>query len=367
MRILVTGGAGFIGSHVVDAFVHAGHDVWVLDDLSRGRRDQVNPHAHLIRMDLRSPDLKNLVAEGRFDCINHHAAQIDVRVSVADPVRDAMINVIGTLNLLEATRTHGVPRLILASTGGAIYGEQRQFPASEAHSTAPQSPYGITKRAAELYLDYYRQVHGLRCIALRYANVYGPRQLPEGEAGVVAIFCGRILRGQGLIIYGDGEQTRDYVHVEDVARANLLALRYLTEALESLKSVEGGEPIRSGLNDPITQGLNKAWIFNIGTGIETSVNALAATLLELANVDCPVFHHPARPGEQARSVVDPSLAKQVLGWEPLIPLSEGLAETLAWLRLKDAASRQDRSPASLSNAEPCTVNLDRRNTIMFDD
>jgi UDP-glucose 4-epimerase len=179
------------------------------------------------------------------------------------------------------------------------------------------SPYGVTKRAAELYLEYYRQVHNLRYVILRYANVYGPRQDPEGEAGVVAIFCGRILQEQRLIVYGDGEQTRDYVYVGDVARANILALRYLTEVLEPLDNV-----------------------FNIGTGIETSVNALVASLLETANADCPVVHQPARPGEQARSVIDPSLAKRVLGWEPMLSLAEGLAQTLAWFRSEEAGRRQ---------------------------
>jgi UDP-glucose 4-epimerase len=334
MRILVTGGAGFIGSHVADAYVQAGHEVWVLDDLSRGKKEQVNSQARFIRMDLRSPDLKGLIGEGRFDCINHHAAQIDVRVSVADPARDAMINIIGTLNLLEAARTYGVPQVVFASTGGAIYGEQRHFPADEDHPTAPMSPYGVTKRAAELYHEYYRQVHNLRYVILRYANVYGPRQDPEGEAGVVAIFCGRILQKQRLIVYGDGEQTRDYVYVGDVARANILALRYLTEVLEPVDSIWTQRAERTQR----TQKLHN--VFNIGTGIETSVNALAASLLETANADCPVVHQPARPGEQARSVIDPSLAKRVLGWEPMHSLAEGLAQTLAWFRREEAGRRQ---------------------------
>jgi UDP-glucose 4-epimerase len=348
MRILVTGGAGFIGSHVVDAYIQAGYEVCVLDDLSRGKREQVNPHAHFVRMDLRSPDLRDLLAEGDFGCINHHAAQIDVRVSVADPTRDAMINIVGTLNLLEAARAHGVPRVIFASTGGAIYGEQRHFPATEHHPTSPVSPYGVAKLAVEHYLEYYRQVHGLRYVVLRYANVYGPRQDPEGEAGVVAIFCGKVLRGQRLIIYGDGEQTRDYVYVGDVARANLLALRYLTtsvESVESVASVECGRSFGPRLNNSKTQKLNNSSnVFNIGTGIETSVNALAAMLLEAADADCPIVYHPARPGEQKRSVIDPSLARLVLGWEPLISVAEGLDQTLAWFRSKEAVSTQARNP-----------------------
>jgi UDP-glucose 4-epimerase len=366
MRVLITGGAGFIGSHVVDVYIQAGHEVCVLDDLSRGKREQVNPHAHFVRMDLRSPDLKDLLAEGNFDCVNHHAAQIDVRVSVANPTHDAMINIVGTLNLLEATRAHRAPRVIFASTGGAIYGEQRQFPATEHHPTSPVSPYGVAKLAVERYLEYYRQVHGLRYVVLRYANVYGPRQDPEGEAGVVAIFCGRILRRQQLVIYGDGEQTRDYVFVGDVARANLLALHYLSgvPVLNSpsasflssnhraAESARGGNsraaessfrslpaagcPLSAVSRDPMasrTQQLN--YVFNIGTGIETSVNALAATLLEAADADCPVVCQPTRPGEQKRSVIDPSLARLVLGWEPLISVAQGLDQTLAWFRSKE--------------------------------
>jgi UDP-glucose 4-epimerase len=327
MRILVTGGAGFIGSHVVDAYIQAGHEVWVLDDLSRGKQDQVNPSAHFVRMDLRSPDLSDFLGGASFDCINHHAAQVDVRVSVADPARDALINIVGTLNLLETARAHGVRRVIFASTGGAIYGEQRHFPATEKHPTAPMSPYGVSKLAVEHYLEYYRQVHGLRYVVLRYANVYGPRQDPEGEAGVVAIFCGRILRAQRLIIYGDGEQTRDYVYVGDVARANVLAVRYLTDGAAG-----------SGSNGSGTRQLDST--FNIGTSLETSVNALAGLLLESADADCPVAHQSKRPGEQMRSVIDPSLAKQVLGWEPGTLLAEGLLRTLAWFRERERLSAQ---------------------------
>ena len=326
MRILVTGGAGFIGSHVTDAYVRAGHDVWVMDDLSRGKRENVNPKARFVRMDLRSPAIKDLLAEGTFDCVNHHAAQIDVRVSVADPMRDAMVNVVGTLNLLEAIRATGVPRIIFASTGGAIYGTQQQFPATEQHPTNPLSPYGVAKLAAEHYLEYYRQVQGLRYIVLRYANVYGPRQDPEGEAGVVAIFCGRALRGQGLSIYGDGEQTRDYVYVEDVAQAHVLALGYF-ESLESAQSITSSE-FRLNSSIPMTP----KGIFNIGTGIETSVNGLAALVLEAGDANCPIAHHPARPGEQLRSVIDPALAKQALGWTPKTAMSAGLHATLAWFR-----------------------------------
>ena len=327
MKILVTGGAGFIGSHVVDAYIRAGHEVWVVDDLSRGKQDRVNPSAHFVRMDVRSQSLKQILGEVGFDCINHHAAQIDVRVSVADPGHDASINILGTLHLLEAAKALRVPRIIFASTGGAIYGEQRHFPATERHPNCPMSPYGVSKLAIEHYLEYYRLVHGLRYVVLRYANVYGPRQDPKGEAGVVAICCERIRRGQPLIIYGDGEQTRDYVYVEDVARANELALRYLTD----------GAP-RAGFNG---NGRRQShFLFNIGTGLETSVNALVAMLLEAADADCPISHQPARAGEQVRSVIDPSLAEQVLGWEPVTPLAEGLLRTLMWFDERDRDSVQ---------------------------
>ena len=321
MKILVTGGAGFIGSHVVDAYIKAGHEVLVLDDLSRGKREQVNPKARFIHMDVRSPGLGELLREGGFDCINHHAAQMDVRVSVADPMLDAAINILGTLNLLETSRAYGVPRIIFASTGGAIYGQQHRYPADEQHPRAPVSPYGVSKLSVEHYLEYYSQVHGLSSVVLRYANVYGPRQDPEGEAGVVAIFCGRILRDQQLIVYGDGEQTRDYVYVGDVARANVLALQHLTHGNESLEAVESVQQLKNVFD-----------VFNIGTGIETSVNALAALLLHAADAACPMVHQPSRPGEQARSVIDPAKASHILGWSPLIPLAEGLARTLAWFR-----------------------------------
>ncbi len=335
MKILVTGGAGFIGSHVVDAYIQAGHEVWVLDDLSRGKREQVNPDARFIHMDVRSPGLGELLREGGFDCINHHAAQMDVRVSVADPMLDAAINILGALNLLETSRAYGVPRIIFASTGGAIYGQQHRYPADEQHPRAPMSPYGVSKLSVEHYLEYYSQVHGLSSVVLRYANVYGPRQDPEGEAGVVAIFCGRILRGQHLVVYGDGEQTRDYVYVGDVARANVLALRHLTQSNEFLESVESVQQLKSVFH-----------VFNVGTGIETSVNALAALLLHAADATCPMVHQPSRPGEQTRSVIDPAKASHILGWSPLIPLAEGLSRTLDWFRGSEAHS-VERPPVSL--------------------
>ena len=215
MKILVTGGAGFIGSHVVDAYVEAGHDVVVVDDLSSGKPENVNAKAKLVQMDIRDAGFERVVAEHRIEVISHHAAQMDVRRSVADPAFDASINVLGGLNVLEAARKQGVVKFIFASTGGAIYGEQEYFPADEQHPLRPLSPYGITKLATEKYLYFYKEVHGLNSVILRYANVYGPRQNPHGEAGVVAIFCSKILEGQQPVINGNGKQTRDYTFVGD--------------------------------------------------------------------------------------------------------------------------------------------------------
>jgi UDP-glucose 4-epimerase len=337
MRILVTGGAGFIGSHVVDAYIRAGHDVGVLDDLSRGKRENINPEASFTRMDLRSPDLKDFLAENQFDCINHHAAQIDVRLSISDPVRDAMINVVGTLNLLEAARLTGTRTIIFASTGGAIYGAQRRFPATEEHPTAPMNPYGVAKRSIEHYLEYYRQIHALRYVVLRYANVYGPRQDPQGEAGVVGIFCQQVLGRRRFVIYGDGEQTRDYVYVGDVARASVLAFEHLRKPLAFSVRADNGQRAAGSSLPPnrvnaATHPGNNCGVFNIGTGVETSVNALAATLLDSIGADCPIVYQPSRPGEQLRSCIDPSKAGEVLGWSPVTPLPEGLTETFAWFR-----------------------------------
>jgi len=312
MRILVTGGAGFIGSHVVEAYLRAGHEVWALDDLSRGKRERVPPAARFVEMDIRAPGLRALLAQARVDCVNHHAAQIDVRRSVADPAADAEINVVGSLNLLEAARSAGVRTCIFASTGGAIYGEPRRLPVDEAHPARPLSPYGVAKLAVEHYLAYYAAVHGLQAAVLRYANVYGPRQDPEGEAGVVAIFVGRLLRDEPLLIYGDGAQTRDYVFVEDVARASVLTLDWLTR-----------HPKEAARELPV---------FNIGTGLETSVNALASQLVQAADRDVSILHRPPRLGEQVRSVIDPGRAGRLLGWQPTVSLPAGLRACLDWFQ-----------------------------------
>ncbi|HEY1904884.1 MAG TPA: NAD-dependent epimerase/dehydratase family protein [Myxococcaceae bacterium] len=303
MKVLVTGGAGFIGSHVTDVFLDAGHEVWALDDLSSGRRENLRPEVKLVVADIRSADAARLVETGRFEVMCHLAAQMDVRRSVADPRFDADVNIAGFLNLLEAARKSGLRKVVFSSTGGAIYGEQDVYPAPESHPTRPVSPYGVSKASGELYLGYYRAQYGLQSVALRYANVYGPRQNPHGEAGVVAIFSERLLRGEPCTIYGTGEQTRDFVFGPDVARANLLA---------ATRDVQGA--------------------INVGTAIETDVNRLHALLAKAAGSDRPATHAPAKPGEQMRSSVDPALAAKVLGWRPTVALEEGLQRTVGWFR-----------------------------------
>lgn len=303
MKVLVTGGAGFIGSHVCDVFLRAGHEVVALDDLSSGRRENLDGRVRLVVADIRSPEAAELIRRERPEVLCHLAAQMDVRRSVEDPRHDADVNVVGMLNLLEAARTSGVRKVLFSSTGGAIYGEQERFPAPESHPTRPVSPYGVSKAAGELYLGYYQAQYGLSYVALRYANVYGPRQNPHGEAGVVAIFSQRLLAGRECTIYGDGGQTRDFVYVEDVARANLLAWE---------KEYAG----------PL----------NVGTGVETDINRLYALLAEAAGVPRPAQHAPGKPGEQRRSCVDNARAREVLGWEPSLPLAEGLRRTVEYFR-----------------------------------
>jgi UDP-glucose 4-epimerase len=303
MKVLVTGGAGFIASHVVDAYVGAGHEVTVVDDLSSGRRDNVNRRAELIIADLRDPSTPSALAARHFDLLNHHAAQIDVRVSVADPAADAELNIVATLQLFQALIAGGVKKIIFASSGGAIYGEPIQTPQSEEHPAAPISPYGCAKLAVDQYLHYYRAAHGIPSVSLRYGNVYGPRQRKDGEAGVVAIFAGAMLAGQRPRINGSGEQTRDYVYVEDVVRANMAASQ-----------------------------LDIVGPYNVGTGVETSVNALYAALCEVIGTSAPAEHGPAKPGEQMRSVLD---ARRLWGTANLpapVPLGDGLRRTVAWLR-----------------------------------
>ncbi|HVZ76949.1 MAG TPA: NAD-dependent epimerase/dehydratase family protein [Gemmatimonadaceae bacterium] len=311
MRVLVTGGAGFIGSHVADRYLAAGHEVHVLDDLSSGRRENVPVGATFHELDLRSPDAARLVTEVPFDAIAHLAAQIDVRKSVNDPVHDAGINILGTLNVLEAVRASGrMPqtRVVFASTGGAIYGDAATPPNREDVHKEPDSPYAVAKHTVEQYLSYYSRIHGLRAVTLRYSNVYGPRQDPHGEAGVVAIFCGRLIEGRPLTVFGDGNQTRDYVYGPDVAEAMLRALSH---------------------DPPRDAGMN-ARAFNIATGVPTSVLELARALMAAAGREVPIEFAPARPGEQLQSYLVVDKAAAGLGWRPSHTLAQGLAQTYAW-------------------------------------
>lgn len=309
----MTGGAGFIGSHVADAYLAAGHDVWVLDNLSSGRRGNVPEGAEFVEMDIRSEDVPQLFRDVRFDLVNHHAAQIDVRSSVADPARDAAINLLGLLNLTQAALEVGTRRFVFVSSGGVVYGEPEQIPTPETAPKMPYSPYGVTKLGGEYYLNYYREVHGLEYVALRYSNVFGPRQDPHGEAGVVAIFCKRLLAGQPLTIFGDGEQTRDYVYVKDVVAANLLA---------------------SDVTMDDERGL-EARAFNVGTGVGTSVLRLADVLEGIAGEKQPRNHEPARPGELRHSTLDSGLIRS-RGWTPGHTLEQGLRETFEYIAQQGA-------------------------------
>lgn len=309
MKILVTGGAGFIGSHVADAFLAAGHDVHIVDDMSGGREENLPEGTPFHRLDIRSTDAADLIERERFDVICHHAAQMDVRRSVADPSFDADVNVRGFLNLVEAGRKNGLKKVLFASTGGAIYGEPEYAPQDEQHPLQPLSPYGITKLTTEKYLYYYQQQFGIQYVALRYANVYGPRQNPHGEAGVVAIFAERMLDGRQPVIYGDGEQTRDYVFVADVVRANLRGLEY-----------------------------DGSGIFNVGTSRETSVNELFALIRDRIDARFDEEHAEGKPGEQRRSILSFEHSKAELGWEPEVAIEDGLTRTVDWFRERSKVS-----------------------------
>jgi UDP-glucose 4-epimerase len=303
MKIVVTGGAGFIASHIVDAYIQLNHEVYIIDDLSTGQNRNLNPSAKVHTLDIADPKASRLIAEIKPQVLNHHAAQMDVRRSVADPAFDARVNIIGFINLLEACKDAGVKRVIFSSSGGAVYGDREPIPATEAHETLPLSPYGVSKLTGELYLAYYAVTYGLPYVALRYANVYGPRQSTKGEAGVVAIFISQLLAGKNPVINGDGKQTRDYVFVGDVVRANIAALDS-----EYIGAV------------------------NIGTGQETDVVTLCERLREGVGSEVNAVHGPAKPGEQRRSCLETSLASEVLGWRPKVALEEGLHQTIAYYR-----------------------------------
>jgi UDP-glucose 4-epimerase len=307
MKILITGGAGFIGSNVADRYISLGHQVVIVDNLVTGRLENIPSQATFIEMDISDAKIANVFANEKPDIVNHHAAQMDVRKSVSDPIYDANVNVIGCLNLLQNCVEHRVKKFIFASTGGAIYGEQDYFPADEKHPLRPLSPYGITKLTTEKYLYFYHQTYQLNYTVLRYANVYGPRQNPHGEAGVVAIFSEKILADQQPIINGDGSQTRDYVFVGDVVQANDLVL-----------------------------GSGNQRIYNIGTGIETNVNELFQYIVKESGKSIPQKHAPAKPGEQMRSVLDFSFIKAELGWTPSVKLEDGINQTFEFFKSKYA-------------------------------
>ncbi|HUK55956.1 MAG TPA: NAD-dependent epimerase/dehydratase family protein [Nitrospiria bacterium] len=303
MKVLVTGGAGFIGSHIVDRLIQEGHDVVVVDNLSTGKKKNVNRTARFYKMDILSSKIEKIFKKEKPDLISHHAAQMDVRRSVADPIYDAQVNVLGFLNVLENAVRCGAKKVIFASSGGAVYGEQQVFPAPETHPVHPVSPYGISKLAGEHYLYYYQRATGLNYVALRYANVYGPRQDPFGEAGVVAIFSQKTLVNDQPIINGNGKQTRDYVFVEDVVEAHMAVIE---------NSIQG--------------------IFNVGTGKEVSVNQLFRALVEITGTKVKEVYGPEKRGEQIRSVLDYTKLKKAADWEPKVELHDGLKLTVDYFR-----------------------------------
>lgn len=317
-RALITGGAGFIGSHVADLFLGNSYEVEIIDDLSSGKAANIPESAALHRIGVTSAEAARVVREGRFDVLIHLAAQIDVRRSVADPVFDATTNILGVVNLLEAVRQSGSKtRVVFTSTGGAIYGDFNKPPNFETSSKEPDSPYAISKLSSEFYLAYYGRIHGLEHVSVRFGNVYGPRQDPHGEAGVVAIFCSRILEGKPLTIFGDGEQTRDYVYVGDVASAVWLGATF---------AIPPAGPVDERS-------------FNIGTGVGTSVLELARILQEAAGSSGEIKFAPRRPGEQQESFLNVDKARTVLGWQPRVSLAAGLAETFAWAEATSALQK----------------------------
>ena len=303
MKVLVTGGAGFIGSHVVDLLCKDGHSVHVVDNLSSGSKDNVNASATFHLLDIRTPECAKLITELVPDVVIHTAAQMSVRESMANPINDVDVNVCGLLNILQALPKENFPFFVFLSTGGAIYGEQEQFPCSESHPKQPISVYGASKLASEIYLELWQRVYALDFATLRLANVYGPRQNPHGEAGVVAIFCNALLSGLPVKIYGDGSQTRDYIFVQDVAEAVVKA---------ATSKVNG--------------------TFNIGTGVETSVNQLFSTMASVSELKTGANFFPTRTGEQMRSCISPELAERKLHWKAQIQLAAGLRATVAWAK-----------------------------------
>jgi UDP-glucose 4-epimerase len=310
MKVLVTGGAGFIASHVVDAYVKEGFEVVVVDDLSTGRLSNLNPEVTFYKLDIRSPQLAEVFKKEKPDYINHHAAQMDVRRSVLDPLFDANVNILGSINLIECAKKFKVKRFIYISTGGAVYGEPEYLPCDENHPINPICQYGISKHTVEHYLFLYHLNYGLDYVVIRYPNVYGPRQDPCGEAGVVAIFTRAMLRGEQVTINGDGEQARDFVYVKDCARANVLALK--------------------------TNNINT--IYNIGCGQGTTVNEIFTLLKEITGYPRDPIYGPAKIGETRRIYLSAGKARQELGWMPIVDLEEGLKQTVEYCQTVEMVS-----------------------------
>ena len=310
MKILVTGGAGFIGSHVVDACVESGYQVVVVDDLSTGRASNLNPAATFYKMDIRDPGMAQVFEIERPDFVDHHAAQMDVRRSIVDPLFDADVNIRGSINLLECSRRVGVKRFVYISTGGAVYGEPVYLPCDEEHPINPICQYGASKHTVEHYLYMYQVNYGLEYTVLRYPNVYGPRQDPHGEAGVVAIFAGQMLTDQQVVINGDGEQERDFVYVGDCARANLLA----------------------------AQSSGPSGIYNLGCGVGTTVNQVYQVLKEITGYARQPHYGPAKLGETRRIFLDARKAEEELGWKPTVELRQGMEKTVAYFRSVELVS-----------------------------
>jgi len=305
MKCLITGGAGFIASHLVDKLIEEGHEVTIVDNLSTGKKENLNPKADFYNVDILDSKISNIFKEKKPDIVFHYAAQIDVRKSVENPVESAKINILGSLNILENCKNFGVKKIVFASTGGAIYGEAKTVPTPEDYLPQPISPYGIEKLIVEHYLDFYKKQYNLDYLILRFANVYGPRQNSKGEAGVVAIFCDSILAGSQIIINGSGEQTRDFVFVEDIINANILGVKK-----------------------------NKNGTFNVGTGEETDINTIFLNLKKLFGSEIREIHGPEKSGEQERSCLDFTKSKEILDWQPNYDLLQGLEKTKEWFRKK---------------------------------
>jgi UDP-glucose 4-epimerase len=310
MKIMVTGGAGFIGSHVVDTFVENNHEVVVIDNLSTGRLSNLNPAAKFYEVDIRSPEMAEIFEKEKPQVVDHHAAQMDVRRSVEDPLFDADVNVMGSIKLIELARKYNVERFIYISTGGAVYGEPEYLPCDEDHPINPICPYGASKHTVEHYLYMYRELYDMEYVVLRYPNVYGPRQDPHGEAGVVAIFSGQMLKNAPVVINGDGDQERDFVYVGDCARANFLALQ--------------------------TENTNT--IFNLGYGVGTTINEVYENLKDITSYELSADYGPAKAGETRRIFLEANRASKYLDWTPTIDLKDGLGETVDYFREKEATN-----------------------------